>query len=155
MNLIELEQKHAPLIVDLVCRTMGPEVCEHCKKALEGPIDPGRRKLYGLLDGDRLLSVCGYYKGFYSDKRLFISWFAVDPMLQRRGVGAEMINHIERTVKESGVRWLYVETYDNETFRKANNFYRKCGYRHAGHLKNYLDDGSDALYYMKDLCAED
>lgn len=156
MKLRKLTPKDDKLVVALVKSTMGKEVGHHCELAFKEVKDEGdkRRCLWGFFEEDRLLAIGGTYDGFWDRSRAYISWFSVAEDYQRTGLGTLMIKHIEEEARKGGVKWLYVETYDNEQFRKANNFYRKMGYRFAGSLKNYLNDGSDAIYYYKALGDE-
>lgn len=151
MKLRKLTPNDDKAVITLVQSTMGEEVGQHCVQAFKECSDTPDRILWGMFKDEDLVAVGGVYNGFYSKLRGYVSWFAVANSHQRDGLGSYMMEHVEKLAKEKGWKWLYVETYDNETFRKANNFYRKMGFKFAGSLKNYLDDGSDAIYYVKEL----
>jgi len=157
MKLRKLTPKDDKKVVALVKATMGKEVGHHCELAFKDAENQGtdKRCLWGFFERDRLVAIGGIYDGFWDKSKAYISWFSVAENYQRTGIGTLMIKHVEEEAKKDGRKWLYVETYDNEQFRKANNFYRKMGYRFAGSLKNYLNDGSDAIYYYKELSDED
>lgn len=149
-KLVKLTPKHDQLVINLVKSTMGKEVGEHCVEAFADVSGCDKRSLWGAFnEGYELVGCCGIYDGFYDKKKCYISWFSVDEKLQRSGLGTQMMDHITKLALDEGFNWMYVETYDNEQFRKANNFYRKCGFSNAGSILGYLEDGSDAMYYRK------
>lgn len=146
----ELGPEDHQQIVDLVALTMGESFGAYYKESLS--TDDSTVKRWGVKERGKLHGVCGlFYDGFYGSDKVWLTWFAVHPEWQRRGLGCYMMEHLVERAGEQGYRWLYVETYDNERFRKANNFYRKEGFRFAGMLKEYLPSGADALYYRKQI----
>lgn len=151
MNLIKLTPNDDFKVFNLVRSTMGEEIGNHCRESLIDAQDTCERILYGYFMETELKAVCGIYNGFYDTKKAYISWFTVSNTLQRSGIGSNMMEFIEQQAIQDKIEWLYVETYDNELFRKANGFYRKHGFTFAGVLLGYLEDGTNAIYYRKKL----
>ena len=62
-----------------------------------------------------------------------LSQFAVEPRLQRRGVGSKLISRLERRAAELGAAELSIDTAEGATHLIA--LYERRGYRHVGIAK--------------------
>lgn len=87
------------------------------------------------------------------ETNVWLAWFAVAPWLQGRGLGSLMLARAEAGARERGYRKMLIETYDHPDFDRARAFYRSRGYRDAGSVDNYLEDGSPMRVFMKELAA--
>jgi GNAT superfamily N-acetyltransferase len=63
----------------------------------------------------------------------FFGQFAVEPSLQRGGLGAAMIRHIERFAKKNGATDLACDTAENA--EKLIHYYTTLGFRQVGRVK--------------------
>ena len=68
----------------------------------------------------------------------------VDPAMQRRGIGAELLRRLEQALPLGDVM-LMVET-DNIA---AKSLYKKEGYKEVGVSKNYYGRGKDGIWMQK------
>jgi GNAT superfamily N-acetyltransferase len=62
-----------------------------------------------------------------------LSQFAVEPQLQRRGLGSRLISHLEARAAELGAEELTINTAEGATHLVG--LYERRGYRHIGHAQ--------------------
>ena len=74
---------------------------------------------------------------------------AVHPDCQRSGIGASMLNHIERRLGNLGERILLVETSSLESFAGTREFYRQCGYHQEAQIREFYQAGEDKIVFRK------
>ena len=72
----------------------------------------------------------------------------VDPMVRRQGVGAALLEQLERGLRASGLRWALLETGAEQT--QAVELYRRSGYLARGAFAGYPDNGL-SLFMEKHL----
>jgi ribosomal protein S18 acetylase RimI-like enzyme len=80
-----------------------------------------------------------------------LSMIAVARPQQGRGVGTELMRHVETELRGEGVRLLLVETSSTPTFTATRAFYARLGYREAARVPDYWSDGDDLVLFVKDL----
>jgi ribosomal protein S18 acetylase RimI-like enzyme len=131
-------------VLNIVRATMPDDVFESAE-ALE---DSDKRNLWGFYVKDQLIGCSGYY---YEDGKYFISWTAVRPENQGKGVGQRLITYVLEEIKKHGGTRVGVETYENPMFFNAIMLYLKNGFRLCGFKQNYLRDGSTILYLAREL----
>lgn len=76
---------------------------------------------------------------------------AVDPASQGKGIGAAMLEHVERHLSATGERLLIIETSGTEGFTDTRRFYRNCGYLEEARIRDYYDNGDDKVVFRKRL----
>ena len=135
------------LAIQLVRKTMGEELSFMFKYALN---NNKARSLWGYYKENKLVGICGLL-GTSNPDNVWFSWFAVDPALQKKGLGKFMLDFIEDKACNKNYKRLFVETHDNKIFLGAMRFYKKHGFIAVGHLLHQLKDDSTTLYYMKEL----
>jgi len=59
----------------------------------------------------------------------------VSPKHRRKGIGQRLLQEIERTFKDKGVKICYLEVRENNFV--ALSLYQKFGYKRVGRLENY------------------
>jgi ribosomal protein S18 acetylase RimI-like enzyme len=78
--------------------------------------------LVGVIEGKIVASAMGGYDGH----RGWVNYLAVDPRFQRRGIAAEVMADIERSLRERGCAKINLQIRSaNEA---ATEFYRAIGY---------------------------
>ena len=87
--------------------------------------DRGDLHLYGWLENNKMLGVCGIE--IHSDW-IVIHNIAVDSNARKRGIGKAMITVLQQK---------YKTTIKAETDDDAVEFYRKCGFKAEGFMKTY------------------
>ena len=84
-------------------------------------------------------------------ENVWLSWFAVHPALQHRGIGSQLFDQVVVIAQELGFRKMLIETYSGPTFADARRFYSNRGFHQVGETKDYLPDGSSMLVYARML----
>jgi D-alanine-D-alanine ligase len=77
-------------------------------------------------------------------------WMAVDPALQRSGIGTTLLHGMERRLV--GVaRLIVVETAGRPEYRGTRAFYQARGYVIAATIPDFYAAGDDQVIYVKSL----
>lgn len=146
----EAFREHA---IPLIYKTMGKVIGDD---AITSPIFKDEKREgwtgWGLWDKKVLVGLCGLWepKGETVGK-IWLSYFAVHPDYQRRGIGKWMLEQMEAEAKRRSKIYLFIETYQHPLFLKANAFYAKNGYVVGGYLENNKPDNTTLIYYKKNL----
>jgi len=144
--------------VALISRAMNPSESQlarrtmayHFKCASNG-IDDGR-SYFVWRSANRIFGLVGLHHYLWGpEQNVWLSWFAVEPSLQRRGHGSALLKTIESVALDHGFQKFLVETYAHMDFASARGFYVSQGFSEVGRISNYLNDGSDMIVYGKDL----
>jgi len=89
---------------------------------------------------------------FYSWNRLSqLHGLVVDPVFQRRGIAAELVQRAEMFARELGARGVYVDTPVTNT--GATQFYISQGYIQDYIMTDYYDEGLNGVTYLKKFTA--
>jgi ribosomal protein S18 acetylase RimI-like enzyme len=86
-----------------------------------------------------------------TDRTWYLYWIAVDPRIHRKGLGAELMRHVETDVKARRGRLLLIETSSTPLYDPTRRFYEKFGYAVAAVLRDYYRDGDDMVVFGKRL----
>lgn len=73
------------------------------------------------------------------------------PQLHGRGIGAELMGHLKRSLADAGERILLVETSSLPEFERARRFYRTLNYTEEARIREFYDDGDDKIVFYKRL----
>ena len=123
------------------------ETFDYYFKSNQAGIDSGR-EYYILRDREKIIGLAGLHRYVWGPKEnVWLSWFAVYPEYQNKGIGSFLIDSIITIAKNNGYKNLFVETYLQDTFKKARYFYERKGFSQAGEIKKYLPDGSSMIVY--------
>ena len=77
-------------------------------------------------------------------------WMAVDPAVQRAGVGTALLTEMELRI--AGVaRLIVVETSGRPDYQPTRAFYEARGYRVGGVIPDFYAPGDDQVVYVKSL----
>jgi GNAT superfamily N-acetyltransferase len=157
-HLEKMVEEHVEEAVALISRAMNPSegkwaektMTHHFRCASNG-IDDGR-SYFIWRSADRISGLVGLHHYLWGpDQNVWLSWFAVEPSLQRQGHGSALLKAIESLALGYGYRKFLVETYDQRDFANARIFYASHGFSEVGRISNYLDNGSDMIVYGKEL----
>lgn len=96
--------------------------------------------------------IAGFAIVEWSESMAYIQTIEVALEMRGRGVGRELLGHIESSTRcaGAGLIWLHVE----EANAAAIRLYEARGYRCEGRQENYYPQGRAALIYVKRLDAE-
>jgi ribosomal protein S18 acetylase RimI-like enzyme len=78
-------------------------------------------------------------------------WIAVDPSVQRSGIGRDLLRHCEALVQSQQGRMIVVETSSLPKYETTRQFYLRSGYSEEARLKEYYAVGDDLVIYTKHL----
>jgi len=76
-------------------------------------------------------------------------WIAVNPQVQSKGIGSELIKYIEKHIKENGGKLILIETSGKPSYEKERNFYEKNLYIKITEIKDFYDEGDSLVIYGK------
>lgn len=76
-------------------------------------------------------------------------WIAVDPSVQRRGLGRTLLAEAERAVARRRGTAVYVETSSRPSYAATRKFYLRAGYRRAARLVDFYAPGDDKIVLVK------
>jgi len=121
-------------------------LCEIEMKCFETEAFTKQQIAYLLTDSNSVILVSrvkGEIVGFiigkiYMDKKTSagqILTIDVSPKHRRKGIGQRLLQEIEKTFKDKGVKICYLEVRENNFV--ALSLYQKLGYKKVGRLENY------------------
>ena len=89
-----------------------------------------------------------------------ITWLAVDPGRQRKGIGRSLLKRIEESLAEKCKSLLMVKTLAAEAnyppYEATRTFYEKNGFSHVETIHSYAEWGGDpAAIYSKQLSTRE
>jgi GNAT superfamily N-acetyltransferase len=91
-------------------------------------IDDGR-SYYVLAQDIDARGVVGLHQYLWGPpENVWLAWFAVDPELHGRGLGAFLLDAITHKAKQLGYMKFFIETYSTPEFDRARAFYRAKGF---------------------------
>ena len=76
-------------------------------------------------------------------------WVFVSKEIQARGLGTEMLLHIESQIAVAGGRLLLIETSGLPSYIPTRKFYLKHGYEETGTIRDFYSDGDDQVIFRK------
>jgi ribosomal protein S18 acetylase RimI-like enzyme len=81
-------------------------------------------------------------------------WIAVEPNLQRYGVGRRIMDAVESEVIARGGERIYIDTSGRDQYRPTRAFYERCGFRCEARLADFYAPGDDRVIYVKQLAKQ-
>jgi len=82
-----------------------------------------------------------------ADAHLFL--LAVEPRMQRTGIGAMLLAWLEKSCRTASMRHIRVEVRVGN--RNARKFYERAGFRFVGQVAGYYDRHEPAVVMVKSL----
>jgi ribosomal protein S18 acetylase RimI-like enzyme len=76
-------------------------------------------------------------------------WIAVDPRVQGRGLGKDLLTEAERLIRKMGGDRVYVETSLRAQYESTRIFYERCGFSKASVLDDFYGPGDGKATYLK------
>ena len=147
MNLrtIKLGLMHLDDCVDLDQQTLnGLWTKSQWKRELA---DPKRICLGAIeIETNELLGLCSAWLVI---DELQITFLAVLPVHQRKGLGKFLLSDLIKRSKSLEINQIHLEVKD--TNKSAKAFYKSMGFKIIGTRSNFFRDGSDALLLIKKL----
>ena len=97
------------------------------------------------LETKKLLGICSAWLVI---DELQITFIAVHPMHQRKGLGKFLLTDLIKRSKSLQTNHIHLEVKDSNVTAKA--FYKSMGFKTVGNRSNFYQDGSDALLLNKE-----
>jgi ribosomal protein S18 acetylase RimI-like enzyme len=105
-----------------------------------------------VCEHDGQLAGAAYYAHeTVSDRVWNLFMIAVLPDTQGRGIGQEIVRHVEVELTSQGERILIVETSSLEDFARTRKFYIELGFVEEARIRRYYGDGNDKIVFYKAL----
>ena len=120
----------------------------HWEKELTDP----NRICLGIIKSEskKLLGLCSALPVI---NELHITFLAVYPMHQRKGLGKFLLSEIIKRSKSLQTNHIYLEVKNNNEPAKA--LYKSMGFKPISIRSNFYKDGSDALTLTKEIKTND
>lgn len=80
-------------------------------------------------------------------------WIAVDPRVQRAGIGRRLVSAVESRVAAAGGRRIYIDTSSQPKYSSTRTFYERCGCHLEARLADFYAPGDDRVIYVKPIGA--
>jgi ribosomal protein S18 acetylase RimI-like enzyme len=80
-----------------------------------------------------------------------IYWIAVDPDLQGRHIGRQLLRQSEADILARGGRLICIETSSQSGYAGTRQFYLHNDYVEASRIRDFYRQGDDRLTYVKKL----
>jgi len=84
-----------------------------------------------------------------TDRVYDLYWIAMHPRYQGEGGGSQLLDEVERRLRQRETRLLVVETSSRDDYGSTRHFYETRGYRAAARLADYYAPGDDRVIYTK------
>jgi ribosomal protein S18 acetylase RimI-like enzyme len=125
-------------------------------KALEEVLDEyhasnhalGHRCVTFEKDG-QVLGFAYYAPTAMTDRNWHLYWIAVSKRTQARGIGGELLHHVEEDIRRAHGRQLLIETSSLPHYELTRKFYLKHGYEQACIQPDYYADGDHMVIFRK------
>ena len=150
----KLRESDIGKIVAMIHDVMGPD---DAKKALEDmkislTKTPYKfEEFYVVEVGEEIVAAGGFWSLKYDPAIARLDWFVVPRRHQRRGFGTMLMNLIIKRAKIKKLKLILAELSDGEEYATARQFLIKNGFQKKASIKNYWDDNSGAVYFVKRL----
>lgn len=114
-------------------------------------IDSGRDYYVWRFD-NAVCGLVGLHRYLWGPREnVWLSWFAVKPSLQGRGVGTSLLNAAQDKARERGFTKMLIETYEGPDFACARAFYENRGFAKTGEIRDYLPSGESMVVFSRGL----
>jgi D-alanine-D-alanine ligase len=84
-----------------------------------------------------------------TDRVYDLYWIATHPAFQGEGAGTQLLDEVERRLRQREARLLVVETSSRPDYAATRRFYEARGYVHAATVTDFYAPGDDRVIYTK------
>ncbi|MCI0683527.1 MAG: GNAT family N-acetyltransferase [Gemmataceae bacterium] len=110
----------------------------------------GHRSVTGERDG-QAIGFAYFAPAAMTDRTWHLWWIVVGRHTQARGVGGELLRHVEAEIRRAHGRLLLVETSGMPHYDLTRRFYLKHHYEQHAVLRDFYSDGDDMMVFRKRL----
>ena len=145
LKIIQLGIMHLNKCVDLDQKSLNGL---WTKSQWERELTDPKRICLGIieLETKKLLGLCSAWLVI---DELHITFIAVDPMNQRKGIGKFLLSDLIKRSSSLRTNQIHLEVKDTNEPAKA--FYKSMGFKTFGNRSNFYKDGSNALMLNKQI----
>ncbi len=86
-----------------------------------------------------------------TDRTWHLYWIFVRKTGQARGLGSQLLRHVEDDIVRAGGRLFLIETSSLPAYEPTRKFYLKHGYEQAAVVRDFYADGDDQVIFRKHL----
>jgi len=97
----------------------------------------------------RILGFAYYAPVAMTDRSWSLYWIAVSRHTQARGLGSELLRHVEEDVRTKNGRLLLIDTSSLPHYEPTRKFYLKHHYEQATVLADFYADGDNLVVFRK------
>jgi ribosomal protein S18 acetylase RimI-like enzyme len=108
----------------------------------------GHRSITFEKDG-AMLGFAYYAPAPMTDRTWYLYWIAVKKDIHARGIGSQLLKHVEDDIRQQNGRLLLIETSSLPHYGLTRKFYLKHGYEEAAILKDFYSDGDDMVVFRR------
>lgn len=76
-------------------------------------------------------------------------WIVVDQRIQNKGIGKQLLEHVENFVKERKGRWILAETSSKDSYDATRNFYMRNNYSIVSQIKDFYKVDDNLIVFGK------
>jgi ribosomal protein S18 acetylase RimI-like enzyme len=95
-----------------------------------------------------------YAPAAMTERTWYLYWIAVDPRLQGKGVGGQLLRYVEEAIRQEKGRHLLIETGSVPHYEPTRRFYLKAGYRQVAVIPDYYSVGDSMVVFRKVFSTE-
>lgn len=103
----------------------------------------------------RIVAYAYYAPDVMTDRSWYLYWIAVAKDVQAKGIGGDLLRHVEDDVRRRDGRVLFIETSSLPHSEATRRFYLRQGYAVTGTLRDFYSDGDDMVVFRKRLQGQD
>ena len=154
MRIRKLREDDIGNIVAMIHDVMGPDDAKKALQDIRISLDKHIYKFeefYVLEVDSEIVAAGGFWSLKYDPDIARLDWFVVPRKHQRRGFGRMLMKHIVSRAKMLKLRLILAETSDGQQYKAAREFLAKNSFKKAAVIKNYWNDGSSAVYFIRRL----
>lgn len=121
---------------------------------MDDRLKDGEQSEYRFIVAERdgkVIGYCCYGLIACSVHSFDLYWIAVEPTLQRAGVGRRLMAATEERVKAAGGKRIYVETSSKPQYEPTRKFYLRCGYKLEATLPDFYAPEDGKVIFVKVL----
>ena len=83
--------------------------------------------------------------------RYDLYWIAVDPEMQGKGYGRQLLERVEEETFKLGGQKIFIETSSRRQYTPTRQFYKAHGYDEAARLRDFYSWGDHKVVFSKNL----
>jgi ribosomal protein S18 acetylase RimI-like enzyme len=98
--------------------------------------------------------IAGYHctgKRALTDGVYDMYWIVVDHKIQNKGIGKQLLDHVENFVKGKNGRWILAETSSKDNYTATRNFYMRNQYSIVAQIKDFYTINDDLIVFGKHI----